>query len=130
MKRLCLLLLFCAPCALGAPKTGIVGTITDENGAALSGHLATRVLVHWDASGSDTGLKSNAGIPKDIVVEVDSTGHFEVTLPPGFYDVFVSAMAFSPKCRKVRVRAGEVVTFDAKLRIDPLVSRELADKPF
>lgn len=130
MKSLCLFFLICVPCTLAATRTGIKGTVEDVHGVAVSAGLKPRVLVHWDASGSHIGLKSNVGIRRDIVVDTDSTGRFLVELPPGFYDIFVSAFAFSPACRKVRVRSGEVIIFDAKLRPDPLVSKELADRPF
>ena len=49
------------------------------------------VIVHWDPSGSKY-LKDNLGIKQDIASTTDSSGHFSLDLPPGFYDVFVTAL--------------------------------------
>jgi hypothetical protein len=80
------------------------------------------VLVHWDASSSGLGL---TGIKQDVAVIADVTGHYFADVPPGFYDVFVSASAFTPVASKVRVKEGQTETFSAKLNADPLVSKEL-----
>jgi hypothetical protein len=48
--------------------------------------------------------------------------------PAGFYDLFVSAMAFTPTAAKVRVKQGQRMTFNANLRVDPLVSKELVHR--
>lgn len=124
------LLLLCAPCLAASSNSGLKGTVTDLEGAALSGPLKVRILVHWDPAGADVGLKTNVGIPKDLTAETDSRGSFQIELAPGFYDVFVSAMGFSPVCRKIRIKPGQVATFNPKLEVDPLVTRELADRPF
>jgi hypothetical protein len=56
----------------------------------------------------------------------DGNGSFSVELPSGFYDVFVSAMAFSPDCRKLRIQqVPQNVRF--RLKVDPLVQDELGD---
>jgi hypothetical protein len=55
-------------------------------------------------------------------------GQFESEVPPGFYDVFISAMGFSPQCRKMRVKLGQMARYDAKLKADPLVTKELGDR--
>ncbi len=105
------------------PQNGrLSGSVKDTEGAAIAG---ARVLIHWDPSGSQVGLKTNVGIKQDIELISREDGSFEVELPPGFYDVFVSAMVFTPECRKVRVREGESAVFKAKLRVSAIVSREL-----
>ncbi len=105
--------------------TELVGVITDSEGAVISG---ARVFVHWDRSGAGVGLKTNVGIKQDdLTLETDKQGRFRVELSPGFYDVFVTAAAFSPSCSKVRIKSGQVVNYDQKLRIDPLVTNELGD---
>lgn len=115
---------FCA----AAPSTGILrGRVTDPSGVGLGRAMRTRLLVHWDPSGADVGLKSNVGIPSDMIVETNSRGQFQANLPPGFYDVFVTAMAFSPKCEKIRITANKVVILNMKLEVSKLVARELAD---
>ena len=87
-----------------------------------------RVLVHWDPSGSTAGLTDNIGTTQDISVVTDSGGNYLASVPSGFYDVFVSAMAFTPTAAKVRLKQGERTTFSAKLRADPLVTKELGDE--
>lgn len=104
------------------PQSAIIGQVTDSEGAAIS---SARVLVHWDSSGSTVGLKDNIGITQDITVVTDASGNFTASVPSGFYDVFVSAMAFTPTAAKVRVKQGQGPTFSTKLRADPLVTKEL-----
>jgi len=86
-----------------------------------------RVLVHWDSSGSTVGLKDNIGIKEDISVITDGSGHYSATVPPGFYDVFVSAAAFTPTATKVRVKVERPATFSPSLSADPIVGNELGD---
>lgn len=100
------------------------GTVTDSEGAVIRG---ARVLVHWDSSGSDVGLKSNVGLKTDVTVHTDDRGEFTTSLPPGFYDVFVSANAFSPTCLKARIIAGKLSIQKLKLQASPLVTKELGD---
>ncbi len=54
----------------------------------------------------------------------DTSGGYSANLPAGFYDVFVSAPAFTPIAAKVIVK-GEKTMFNAKLYVDPLVSKEI-----
>jgi hypothetical protein len=103
------------------------GKVTDSHGATIPGAY---LILHWDPSGSDVGLDSNIGLRQDLNVRVDKTGGYSADVPPGFYDVFVSSPAFEPNCRKVRLRSGESQTFNPKLTVSLLVSKELADKPF
>ena len=46
-------------------------------------------------------------------------------LAPGFYDVFVTAGAFSPHCEKIRLKGKEVKIYVVKLKISPVTSKEL-----
>jgi Carboxypeptidase regulatory-like domain len=80
------------------------GTVTDPGGAVLS---RARVLIHWDPSGGNQ-VPDNLGIKEDIVAITDNNGEFSINLPTGFYDVFISFMAFQPEARKIRVRNGAV----------------------
>jgi hypothetical protein len=98
------------------------GEVTDINGGAIPGAM---IIIHWDSAGSRVGLTSNVGIRKDLIAKADGTGGFAVELPPGFYDVFVSATAFTPACRKIRVTTAptEILTF--RLNLDPLVGKEI-----
>ena len=130
LSCMCLCLLVILPCASEASGVQLSGFITDSHGVALSSGFQPRVLIHWDASGTNIGLQTNIGIATDMSVQPDTQGRFQVQIPPGFYDIFVSAFAFSPKCAKVRVKPGESTTFNAKLQVDGLVTKELADRPF
>jgi len=107
--------------AVSARAATLSGTVRDSQGAVIAG---AHVVVHWDPSGSNY-LKDNIGINQDIVATTDSNGRFSVDLPPGFYDVLVTAMAFTPHCDKVRVKEKEPRTYEVKLKVSPLTSKEL-----
>ena len=98
------------------------GTVRDSEGAVISNACVT---VHWDSSGSNY-LKDNLGIRQDIAATTDSSGHFSVELPPGFYDVFVTAMAFTPQSDKVHLKEKEAKKYDVKLKVSPVTSKELS----
>jgi hypothetical protein len=116
------LLFLCLSCGSAAPQTAITGQIRDSEGAVIAN---ARVLVHWDPSGSDVGLRDNIGIKQDVMVVTDASGHYSANVPPGFYDVFITAMAFTPATAKVRVKEAQPGTFSPKLTADPLVTKEL-----
>jgi hypothetical protein len=97
------------------------GTVRDSEGAVIAN---AQVTVHWDRSGSNY-LKDNLGIQRDVAATTDSSGHFSLELPPGFYDVFVTAMAFTPYCEKVRLKDKEMRTYEVKLKVSPVTSKEL-----
>jgi hypothetical protein len=132
LRWTCFLVLLASATHVGTatPKTGLYGTVSDIHGVAVPKALKPRIVIRWDESGTNIGLKSNVGIPTDAFVETDSTGRFQADVPPGFYDVFVSAFGFAPACRKVRIRPGQVLAFNPKLDISLTVQKELADKPF
>jgi hypothetical protein len=110
------------------PANGkLSGSVTDQNGTAVSEAF---IVVHWDPSGSTVGLTSNVGISHDLNLQSGKDGGYSIDLPPGFYDVFVSSMAFTPSCQKIRVWSGKSARFSPKLTVSPLVTKELADKPF
>jgi len=105
------------------PQSIIAGRIVDSEGAAIA---EARVLVHWDSAGSTVGLSDNIGIQQDLVVTTDANGRYAANVPAGFYDVFVSAMAFTPTAAKVRVKQARRTTYNSALKVDPLVVKELA----
>ncbi len=120
-----LITLCCFYSAIAESQTQIAGRITDTEGAAIAN---ARVLVHWDSSGSTVGLTDNIGIKQDVTAVTDAAGRYAVSVPPGFYDVFISPMAFTPAASKVRTKQGQRTVFNAKLRADPLVTKELGDE--
>ena len=111
-------------CAQTKGLAKIAGTIKDPEGAAIE---HARVLLHWDPAGNTVGLSDNVGLPQDLILYTERDGTYSASVPPGFYDVFVTSMAFTPIAGKVRVKAGAIGTFSGKLPVDPLVSKELAD---
>ena len=99
------------------------GTVADEGGAGIGQAM---VLLHWNSAGSTVGLSSNVGIRRDVVLYTDNKGQFSVNLPPGFYDIFVTARAFSPTCQKIRTT--ERATLPAltfRLKVEPLYTNEM-----
>jgi len=103
------------------------GKVTDELGAAIS---QAQVTVHWDPSGSQVGLTTNVGIREDLILQTDKLGVFKAELPPGFYDLFVSSGAFSPECKKVRLKENAPLSMDFSLRVNPLVAKELGHEVY
>jgi hypothetical protein len=114
--------LLCLSCATAVSQSAITGQITDSEGAVIAN---ARVFVHWDSSGSAVGLRDNIGIKQDVTVLTDTSGHYSANVPAGFYDVFVSVMAFTPTATKVRVKEGKPGSFSPKLNANPLVTKEL-----
>jgi hypothetical protein len=93
------------------------GAVKDSSDTPIS---AAVVLIHWDPAGSAVGLKSNIGIKADLSLRTRDDGTFSVELPPGFYDVFAAAPAFTPVCRKVRIKPSEAVETTFRMNADPL----------
>ena len=100
------------------PQSTLTGQVTDSEGAVIAN---ARVLLHWDSSGSVVGY---LGLKQDVIVATDASGHYSADIPAGFYDVFVTAPAFTPIAAKV-VDKGDKAMFNAKLYVDPLVSKEI-----
>jgi hypothetical protein len=100
-------------------------TVMDSSAAPIS---AAMVLIHWDSAGSTVGLTTNVGIKEDLVIRTNGDGTFKVDLPPGFYDVFVAAMAFSPTCRKIRIKRGESMEVTLRMNADPLYTAEMGNR--
>jgi hypothetical protein len=123
-KNLVASICFLCICSSAAPQSSIGGEVLDSEGAAIAN---ARVLVHWDPSGSKVGLSDNVGMMQDAIVTTDAKGKYLVRVSPGFYDVFVSAMAFTPAAAKVRVKQAELATHNVSLRLDRLVAKELAN---
>jgi hypothetical protein len=118
-----MLILSCVSIYTLGQGTAIQGEVLDSEGAAIA---KARILVHWDSSGSKVGLTDNIGLPQDVTAISDGSGHFSVRVPPGFYDLFVTAQAFTPVAAKVRVKINAPANFDVRLSADPKVSKELA----
>jgi Carboxypeptidase regulatory-like domain len=94
----------------------ITGKVTDSKGAAVA---KARVLIHWDPS------SGKSGVTQDVSVLSDDNGTYLAEVPVGFYDVFVSAPAFTPTAAKVIVKEGQKAVLNAWLDVDPLVSKAI-----
>jgi len=100
------------------PQSELTGQVTDSEGAVIAN---ARVVLHWDSSGGAVGY---LGLKQDVIVVTNSSGFYSADVPAGFYDVFVSAPAFTPIAAKVIVKE-QNATFNPKLYVDPLVSKEI-----
>ena len=101
---------------------GLKGRVTDSEGGVIANAV---IFVHWDSSGSATGLNANKGIPNDASFKSDTEGRYSADLPAGFYDVLITSPAFSPVCKKVWIPNGPPIEYSAKLKADPLVTQAL-----
>jgi len=105
-------------------KVLLQGAVVDAAGIPLTN---AQLVVHWDPSGAKAALKTNIGISEDRFLKTDTHGNYYAEIPPGFYDILVTAPGFSPTCAKVRLKPDENSKFNAKLQSDPLVTKELAN---
>jgi|HubBroStandDraft_2_1064218.scaffolds.fasta_scaffold226201_2 hypothetical protein len=104
-------------------KVLLQGAVTDANGKLLTD---AQLIVHWDPIGAKTSLTTNIGIRQDRFLKTDTHGNFYAEIPPGFYDVLITAPGFTPDCRKVRLKPNQNQTLNSKLQIDPTAAAELA----
>lgn len=109
--------------AISTKAATVSGTVRDAMGAAISD---AHVMVHWDPSGSNYPKDINGDARQDISVTTGKDGRFSVELKPGFYDVFVAAMAFSPHCEKVLLK-GKELKVSVTLDVSPTVTKETGD---
>jgi hypothetical protein len=73
------------------------------------------VLAHRNF-GRDAGPDGS----KDVHVLTDASGQYAIPLPLGVYDVFISAVEFSPTSRKIQVTQDGMMIFDAVLEVNTL----------
>jgi uncharacterized GH25 family protein len=107
--------------SISAQAATLSGTVRDSGGAVIPG---AHIIVHWDSSGLPY-LKDNVGVKQDLTATTDVNGQFSFEVPAGFYDIFVSATAFSPRCEKVRLKGQQSKRYDFKLKVSEITSREL-----
>ena len=120
MRHLRLLFLL-ALAPLSAHAATLSGTIVDKTDAVIP---RAYVAVHWDSVGLD-GVKSNLGTPDVKTATTDSMGHFSLELPPGVYDVFVSAAGFAPHCEKVTLTTKGNLRYEARLSVTRMIEIKL-----
>ncbi len=71
------------------------------------------IVVHW----SNPGL--HPSMTQDQIATTNQMGRCVIELPPGTYDVFVSASGLMPAAFRRDVKAGEGTSLVAKLRPAP-----------
>jgi hypothetical protein len=108
--------IMCMSTVFASSRPTIIGKVTDSEGAAIA---KARVFIHWDPS------SGKSGVTQDVSVLSDDNGTYSAQVPVGFYDVFVSAPAFTPMAAKVIVKEGQKVVLNTKLDVDPLVSKAI-----
>jgi hypothetical protein len=64
------------------------------------------------------GYVARLSAKKSFVFEMVRAGRYEVSLPPGIYDVFISDGSSEPRCRRMQIEAGKIGTWTLKLEID------------
>lgn len=105
--------------SLASSLGSIKGNVSDSEGSAINN---AHIIVHADLAG-----RANRTVVPDQTRETNAEGGYEMQLEPGFYDVCITASAFSPECKKVFVTSSKTSKYDAHLKADPLVSEHLAD---
>ena len=123
--RNCLLFVLALVTPAVAPGETLKGVVKDSLDASISGAL---VFIHWDSAGSTVGLRDNIGVKADLRVRTKDDGTFSVDIPPGFYDVFVTSLAFTPACRKARIKPGGDVEITFRMNLDPLCTAEMGNR--
>src|SRR6266496_3780210 len=88
----------------------VIGTVTDQSGAVVQ---KSHVVV------------TNRGTGVQRETDGDENGHYRITdLPPGEYDLKVSASGFKPLTQTgLRVGANTVVTADASLQVGAMTDQ-------
>jgi hypothetical protein len=61
---------------------------------------------------------------KSFVLKMSHDGQYEASLPPGFYDVFVSEQGSVPRCRRLFIRPGSTTYWTLKLEIDDVYTNQ------
>ncbi|MGH9766982.1 MAG: carboxypeptidase regulatory-like domain-containing protein, partial [Blastocatellia bacterium] len=102
---------FLSGVAFGQSEVGtITGRATDPNGAVVRGATVK-------AKSLETGLEREAVVDEDGFYTIRS-------LPPGLYEINVTAQGFVARAQKVRVFIGSIFRFDPELTVTPVTGEE------
>jgi hypothetical protein len=91
------------------------------------------VLVTWGDIGNtpanDVYVEAHGYVEKDkaeksFVFTMARAGRYEVTIPPGVYDVFVSEGNSEPRCKRVLVVSGRTGYWTLKLETDAVFTQK------
>ena len=94
-----------------------VGFAHGENHSGVKGRIVDK-FEHAPIRNAFVLVHNNMG--NDIHTRTDRKGTYMIQLPPGVYDVLVSASGFSPACRKIEVDGNEMTKFDLVLEVNTL----------
>ena len=61
---------------------------------------------------------------KSFVLQFVKPGHYEASLPPGVYDVFVSEGTSEPRCRRVLIKPGLTGYWTLQLELDEIYTEK------
>ena len=106
----------------------LVGTQTHLNAAPPAETNGTlRVLITWGDTDNTPatgvyveayGYVASSRSMQSFVFKMLEAGRYEVSLPPGLYDVFISDASSIPRCRRMLVTSGRVNVWLLKLETD------------
>ena len=65
-----------------------------------------------------------SGKHAELTAETGDVGTFSIEVEPGFYNVFVTKVGFSPACAKVEVTARKPAVYNPRLKLNMVESRE------
>jgi hypothetical protein len=91
------------------------------------------VLVTWgdidNTPANDVFIEAHGYVIKDkaeksFVFRMARAGRYEVSIPPGVYDVFVSEGVSEPRCRRMQVAPGRTGTWTLKLENDEVFTQK------
>jgi len=107
----------------GAQETGHL-TVTVQRAATMGSAAAPIagakiIIVHWTNSGMQPSLV------QDQVAATGPMGMYTVDLPPGTYDIFISATELMPGAFRREIKAGQTTELPVNLRATPLHFRPL-----
>ena len=102
-------------------------TATPSELASLSGAV-TDTVERAPIPNAYVLVHRSVGGRADVRAPVQSDGSFRVSLSPGFYDIFVTAVGFSPTCSKIEIRTDGHQVYNPRLEMSKFESRESAQE--
>jgi hypothetical protein len=110
-------------CAVSAQETGRLEITLQRaaNANTVAGPVsgAKVIVMHW----TNPGL--HPSIVQDRIATTDQTGMCSVELPPGIYDVFISANELAPRAYQISIKAGATASYAFKLAASPTQLRPI-----
>ncbi|HXZ31408.1 MAG TPA: carboxypeptidase-like regulatory domain-containing protein [Terriglobales bacterium] len=100
----------------------LAGNVRDSEGAAIRD---AHVSIYWNHARA-----GDFSTPEvfEFAVKTDAKGEYSMELIPGFYDVCVHAMAFSPTCQTVAITTGQTAKYEPRLNANALIVREIGEE--